>query len=192
MFDDELDGILEHYGVRGMKWGVRKARPTYDAINSKTGDRAPVPYNPKKITVTHNPDGTVSIGSKSKRAMQAHQKDLNEAFRKIMPDAADSVRALEARTLAKTAGINKLSNAELDHLIKRTNLEKKYSELYPKQKTAMDKGREFVVNQLKEEANARARGTTGPVTDKVRRAKQIQTAIKVASGGVIYTPKHRI
>lgn len=180
----ELDDVLAHYGIPGMKWGVRKKSSSsvnsYDVVDTKTGTKISVGYDPKKIKMIQQPDGTLKATSKSKRALKEHKKSVAEAMKKAMPDAPDASQAYEARFIAKNVGINKLSNKELEALIKRVNLEKKYTELYPTEKTMMDKGKERAVKMIREEAEARAKGQTGPIGDLIKQGKQVQKAVKKA------------
>ena len=43
MYEEEKAAILEHYGVKGMKWGVRKETPT-----GGKGNRKKVSHSPNK------------------------------------------------------------------------------------------------------------------------------------------------
>lgn len=77
---NELEEILEHHGVKGMHWGVRR-----------------------------------SAGSST-------------------PPSADAVRAAAAKKTVKTGGTKALSNAELQHLVTRLNLERQLSQINPSNK----------------------------------------------------------
>lgn len=118
--DSPVDEFLEHYGVKGMKWGKRKARPTVDLIDDKTGKKTSVPYNPKKVSVEANPDGSVTARASSKRAADKFGKDAKNA---ITSEDHDRSREL----LKKTA--RSLSNKEMQELNTRLQLERSYNDL---------------------------------------------------------------
>jgi ribosomal protein L29 len=84
---DEVDKFLEHYGIKGMRWGKRRSRAQID--NS--------------------------------------------------PDAPEHTRARSLQTVAKTSGIRKLTNKDLQDLNNRLNLEQSYTRL-----TASDKGKSAI------------------------------------------------
>lgn len=75
---DAARGVLSHYGVKGMRWGVRKDD---------------------------------SAGS-AKR-----------------PPHEDAVKAKEAKAVVKKSGTEALSNKEFNELLKRMDLEQRYSKL---------------------------------------------------------------
>lgn len=77
---NELEEILEHHGVKGMHWGVRR-----------------------------------SAGSST-------------------PPSADAARAAAAKKTVKTSGTKALSNAELQHLVTRMNLERQLAQINPSNK----------------------------------------------------------
>jgi hypothetical protein len=89
----ELDDVLEHYGVKGMRWGQR---------NSENSSTKP-------------------------------------------PASADATVAAKYKTTAKKGGSKALSNAELQALVTRMNLEKQYSTLNP---SASKKVAKFAADML--------------------------------------------
>ena len=52
---DNADDVLAHYGVKGMKWGVRKQRVTKGKISSNRGPRKAqkTPYDKWKRNTKH-------------------------------------------------------------------------------------------------------------------------------------------
>ena len=118
----EVDDFLEHYGVKGMKWGVRRGDSPRKAS-----------YN-RKTTVTKQPvrkldDGTVY--------------PVDRMGRRISDDAA---RANIIKIAAKGHGTDVLSNRQLQELNNRLNLEQNYSRLNPKTQSV---GKQFAVAAIK-------------------------------------------
>lgn len=97
----EFGTVIQHYGVKGMRWGQRKEQQAGAAqveLNQKT------PGSRVKIKVT-------------KGGGQGPAKDALEA--KVI------------RQTAKRSGPNALSNKELQALVTRLNLERQYAQLTP-------------------------------------------------------------
>lgn len=92
-----IDEIISHFGIKGMKWGVRRTKQQLGYTSS--GDASP-----------------------------------------------DAIRAKEALTkIRKTGSVSSVSNADLEHLNKRLNLEKKFAEVNPK---GVEKGHKAVQRLL--------------------------------------------
>lgn len=119
------DDILAHYGIKGMRWGVRRSQAQLDLIDSHTGHRTPIRYNPKKATVERNADGSLKITASSAREHRKIQKQIDRH------PSQDHQNASAAMAKAKKGGTKSLSNKELQDLITRMNLEKQYSQVVP-------------------------------------------------------------
>lgn len=91
--ETSMDEVLRHYGVKGMKWGVRNSEP------------AP------------------SAARKSKDASQAHK--------------------IESKIKSDSGRIDSISNKDLDALLKRANLEQRYSKML-EEKSTMAKGKKQI------------------------------------------------
>lgn len=112
------DTELYHYGVLGMKWGVRKAR-------RGSASKAPKPSKSEKREAR--------INSKAKKNNWS--------------DDAKSAALLKGKKPSQ------MSNAELKKLNERLQLEKTYSQLNSKDKSA---GKKFVMGVLNESAKQTA------------------------------------
>ena len=132
-FIDE-DDFLEHFGVKGMHWGVRR-----------------------------DSSGGGSGGSH------------------ISPDAA---RAHTSATTARKHGTSALSNADLQHLVTRINLEKQHGQLNTRQRSQGEKiATEILVNAGKQTAQSYA---TKYAT------KGAEHLVKLAVKGAVGVGKHAL
>lgn len=107
--------FLEHYGVKGMQWGVRKPPP------------APVAAQAKSV---------VPHGKKRKTKVKVQGGENQEA-------SEDAIKVAEATAKLKRSGAKALSNKELQELQTRMNLERNVKQLVGST-TAIGRGRKFV------------------------------------------------
>jgi hypothetical protein len=100
-----VENILEHVGVKGMKWGVRK-----DRKSSK---------NQRDVTVVTKPGKGVvkTTGGKGHTPSE------------------DALRKATVKQKAKGSSTDALSNEELKRVVERMNLEQQYKKLSSQQKT---------------------------------------------------------
>lgn len=128
--------FLQHYGVKGMKWGVRSSRTTVETPRQKSFRKSAsdvkVKSNPARrgaqdITVKAKP-GRGVVSTKGGRKNVASN---------------DAVEARAGRQKARASTTDALSNAELKKVVERMQLEKKYSDL-EKGQPILKRGSEFV------------------------------------------------
>ena len=116
--DEALNSFLEHYGVRGMKWGVRRDNPSGSSSGGK-GGTVSKSSSDKKPSLVKPSGGSSSSPSKTKSATPTVQKS----------PAAKSPK--------------KMTDQELQAAINRLNMEKQYKQLTsaPVVKTAQNNSR---------------------------------------------------
>lgn len=171
---EESEDTLAHYGVLGMRWGYRKEE--HDAhinvTDKATGKKSKVGYDSKKVTVTRNPDGTVSVRGTDKRAVSDVRKQLDRA--KIHPD-----HEIARTTLKKP--LSSISNKDLQATNQRLSLEKQYAQLRYDRST-VGKGQAHVKTTL---ALIGTGAATGITISKLATPKNIAIAKK----GITYVSR---
>lgn len=103
---DVVSNVLEHHGVKGQKWGVRRR-----------------------------------VGSGG----STHAKSMSE-LRKTHT-SEDATKATHVHEKIKAGGTKTVSNAELQHLVNRMNLEQQFSRLSASSKQT-SKGKKFAKEVL--------------------------------------------
>lgn len=116
------DDELSHYGVKGMKWGVRRSRA---ALARARGGKKSGGSNdgPEDVKVSTTP------GERVKAKGGARQ-----------PASEDAVRTAAKKQKARASTTDSLSTKELKEIVERMNLERQYSKLNPPKKSL---GKEF-------------------------------------------------
>lgn len=117
--------FLEHYGVKGMKWGKRRSRAERLQARAEKTEAA------KKVTVETKP------GGRGLKATGGKGRDASE----------DAIKAAVGKQIAKKSGVDALSNQELQAVVQRMNLEQQYAKL---SKGQQSDGQKFMEKWLKD------------------------------------------
>jgi len=162
--DEDLDDFLElkHFGVKGMKWGVRKGAKsaTVTVKNSASGKSAEISYNPRKTTVNSQ---TGEITTSSKKELKSIQSQVQKNKLKLMSDE------------------------DLKKRIGRLKMEQEYKKLTAEQESP---GKKLVKKIIADTGNELAKslvtnvlvpGISGKAGAAVKQASLIREAQKAAS-----------
>jgi hypothetical protein len=150
---DVVENILEHFGVKGMKWGVRSQRIGDTAVGglgiSTTGSRA-------RASARKVKNKEVRVSDKPKKLKTSGGKGL--------PTSSDAIRARTLGQIGKESGLKALSNDQLQIYSQRLQLEQNvkrlnYNELSP--------GRRFVATILGRSGNSLASEAVNTSAKKV-------------------------
>lgn len=149
----DTDSFLEHYGVKGMKWGVRN-----------NGRPEKIVLTRKKNQFTDNPK-TIIAPSGGRN----------------MPASKDAKSAARSAQKSKKSSVDALSNAELKSLIARLRLEQEYSTLRTaKAKRDMSRGKRFAKAVLKFGRTKEGRESAQVVKDQLSNVTAASRAAKAA------------
>lgn len=135
-----MSDALMHYGVKGMKWGVRKSRSA-KYLDGKVGSKK------KKNKLTSAQKERIKK-AKIKAKADIKVAKLNAKTKKT--EARGKLESAKAKTEApKKKLISAMTNQELQDVINRNRLETEYKKItdVPKKKTTSDKIVEFAVKQ---------------------------------------------
>lgn len=99
----DVDEFLEHFGIKGMHWGSRKARAS--VTMTREGRSAKIFYNPDKAKLKVDEHGSLHVHTTDKREARRVDRQVKAAQPKLM------------------------TNKELQDRITRMNLEKQYGQI---------------------------------------------------------------
>lgn len=119
---------LYHYGIKGMKWGVRRTKAQ---LGYKTGP-------------TKKRSGSKGGSSKVRESVKDYiAKRKAKKFNKV-----NKTNKIEAKASKKKRSISDMSDAELQKAIDRKRLEQRYAELYPKSESFARKFAKKAMNDV--------------------------------------------
>lgn len=151
---------LYHWGVKGMKWGVRRyqnkdgsltnaGRKRYDSEADK-GD-----YDQKKSDGTRFKNTKKGKQEVLKADANRYAKEDNEALRNVVNESRNATNALKnlndssirrTKNNRKQMDLSKMTDKEMRDQINRKLLERQYNDMFSPQKST--RGREYLSNIL--------------------------------------------
>ncbi len=149
-----MDEYIIHYGIKGMKWGVRK-----DDYHTKKGPALstgsngyggnPVVKNFNKFIANGHPEAKVNKGSGEKKEETPLEKGIkagNSAGKIAQKGSSATKKIANATKKPRTSqDLSQLSDAELQRRVNRINLERQYNSLtQPEVKSGWDKASEIL------------------------------------------------
>lgn len=140
-----FESELAHFGVKGMRWGVRRRRESKKGV-----ENAPVVTNRSH----HGGEAPSHVNLKVRTDRKATPveakvvpgKPVQTRGGKHHPTADEAVKAAALKQKLHTSGKQSLTNQEMKTLIDRLQLEERLSQVAPKPKS---KGRQFAEMLLK-------------------------------------------
>lgn len=170
---EDLEGTLAHYGIKGMRWGVRRSQTARPVAG------------PEEVLVAPNrkTGGLQTAGGRGHKPSE------------------DAIKAAALRQKAKASGPHALSNKEMQDLITRLNLETNYKKAIannqpPKTKGQkyMEAGAGFLSKAVKGEVNARVQGKEGDISRayKIFKSQTARRAARKAGGAAARTVSTKV
>lgn len=166
------NNTLAHWGVKGMRWGVRRyqnADGSLTPAGKKRYDRDVRENNAKKKDnriVIDGPDANRWAREDTKRA-----KGVVDSSRDMVKELDNINRNTQSKSKKQTMDLSNMSDQEMRSRINRAMLEKQYNDMFAPQKTS--RGRECVSKVLE---------TTGTVLAIGSSALGIALAVKELRG----------
>lgn len=155
----EVDNHLSHYGIKGMKWGVRKRR----------GGGGSSSAEPTDVIIKSRPGKIETSGGHNQ------------------PPSDDAKRAAAYRQKARASSVHSLSNAELKALVERMNLEANYAKALANNRPPKGPVQKFIDNFIEQEKNTLMKGQKPKTAQfvetiiNVQKGRKARTATKAAA-----------
>lgn len=134
-----VEEFLEHHGVLGMKWGVRRDRGGRSVSSPKAAASKP---NGKPAWQSPPSRKAPPIPPKVARARILKSKKNA----KILSEEATQIRDIHIK--AKKHGVGSLTNKELETINKRIELQAKYKKAYPKKQHPLATAASLVIDAV--------------------------------------------
>lgn len=147
---DDMRCALMHFGVKGMKWGVRRKSPSEGSGSGSGGTKEAISKARESRAEKREAAATAKAVRKDAQN-EAGETGLKSRIKK--PNSSEeAATTAETRSRTKKHGTDVLSNKELQDMVTRMNLEQQYQNLMDAQKAqkARSSGREYISDILKQ------------------------------------------
>lgn len=142
-FLGDVEDLLEHFGVKGMHWGVRHTREELEGQAVK--------LRAKVATLDHDAFDGEFVEHFGVKGMRWGVERSRTARTDDDSKSADAARARATADKIKKHGVSAVSNADLQHLVSRQNLEKQHAGLSVAQQSD---GRKFLDKLVSDQKDA--------------------------------------
>lgn len=149
---DVVEDFFEHYGVKGMRWGVIKDRSKRKTRTIKEQEvKKAIRSGSDVVVVKKGQQGSVVKGKKlDSQGNPRSDVVVNKKTGGVRARSSDAVSRDRTSAIINEFGLDAVSNRQLQDYNNRLNLEQNYAKLAPKPKTT---AKDFVKKALADAGN---------------------------------------
>ena len=125
--------FIEHYGIKGMHWGVRREEIRTAKLAKRTAKEETRRANPGRQPAPVRVTDSIGVSSVKKTTIKTVGGEDHPAHQ-------DAIKVAVSRQKLKRSGVHTLSNAELQQMAQRMQLEQQIHSLHSKRKKGLGQG----------------------------------------------------
>jgi hypothetical protein len=168
---EQVDAFLAHYGVPGMKWGIRRNRDSSGSSDGSTESKTDADGGGQSSggKSSDNSSAEVKLSADAERFVKTHQKQSHEMSDREIKEALQRARIVKEYNEIFNPG----PNSELKTKVEAMRLKKEYSQLRAEMNPSkIDRVRKFAERATKafEAYQALDKATGGKLSGKVNNA----------------------
>ena len=171
----QYESSLQHWGIKGMKWGVRRYQNEDGTLTDAGKKRYERDVRENKAKKKENRIDTSEPDPSrwSREDLERTSKTIDAAS-KLTRQAQDIEKSSRPTSIKKRMDLSNMTDKELQERINRETLERRYNDLFgPEEAPVVSKGREAVTDTL---------NTVGTVLSIAGSAVSLAIAIKQLKG----------
>ena len=171
----QYESSLQHWGIKGMKWGVRRYQNEDGTLTDAGKKRYERDVRENKAKKKENRIDTSEPDPSrwSREDLERTSKTIDAAS-KLIRQAQDIEKSSRPTSIKKRMDLSNMTDKELQERINRETLERRYNDLLgPEEAPVVSKGREAVTDTL---------NTVGTVLSIAGSAVSLAVAIKQLKG----------
>lgn len=160
------DTYLKHYGVLGMRWGVRRNLNKDGSFTSQTKLRMNKPKSAKKMSDEELSSSVKRLNMErvhNQLSSQNRKKTKTEKAKKVVDSTSTAVgqtkSLIKSQTKKEKLDLSNMTDQQLRERINRTNLERQYNDMFASQAT-VSKGETYATKVLDVAGTALAIGSS--------------------------------